>query len=45
MDRGEVRWFNDTRGYGFIEQEDGVEVYVHFSAISGMSAATSPPLM
>lgn len=33
MPRGKVKWFNDTTGYGFIEQESGADVYVHFSAI------------
>ena len=32
---GTVKWFNETKGYGFIAQEDGPDVYVHFSAIQG----------
>jgi CspA family cold shock protein len=43
MDRGEVRWFNDSRGYGFIERENGGEVYVHFSAIRGKGFRTLKP--
>ncbi|MFA0678331.1 cold-shock protein, partial [Vibrio sp. 10N.222.51.A6] len=30
-----VKWFNETKGFGFIEQENGPDVFAHFSAITG----------
>jgi CspA family cold shock protein len=35
MAEGTVKWFNDAKGFGFIEQEDGPDVFAHFSAIAG----------
>ena len=35
MAQGTVKWFNDQKGYGFITQEDGPDVFAHFSAIQG----------
>ena len=35
MANGTVKWFNEKKGYGFIEQEDGPDVFVHHSGITG----------
>ena len=36
MANGTVKWFNDHKGYGFIEQEDGSDVFVHHSGINAV---------
>lgn len=35
--KGTVKWFNDTKGFGFIEQQSGPDVFAHYSAISDSS--------
>ncbi len=40
MAQGTVKWFNDSKGYGFIEQENGEDIFVHHSQIEGMGFKT-----
>ncbi len=35
MEKGTVKWFNGSKGYGFITREEGEDVFVHFNAIEG----------
>ena len=40
MTEGIVKWFNENKGYGFIEQENGPDVFVHYSGIAGSGFRT-----
>ena len=40
MANGTVKWFSETKGYGFIEQEDGPDVFVHYTGIDGAGFKT-----
>jgi CspA family cold shock protein len=35
MPTGKVKWFNESKGYGFIQMDDGTDVFVHYSGIGG----------
>lgn len=35
MEQGKVKWFNNSKGFGFIEREEGDDVFVHYTSIGG----------
>ncbi|MCM8803890.1 MAG: cold shock domain-containing protein [Candidatus Omnitrophica bacterium] len=39
-ERGRVKWFNNKKGFGFIERENGEDVFVHYSSIAGQGYKT-----
>jgi len=40
MEKGTVKWFNGTKGYGFIKRSNGEDVFVHYNAIEGQGFRT-----
>lgn len=40
MSEGKVKWFNESKGFGFIEKSEGGDIFVHFSAIQGAGFKT-----
>jgi cold shock protein len=40
MTKGTVKWFNDSKGFGFISREDGDDIFVHHTSISGTGFKT-----
>lgn len=42
MEKGKIKWYNETKGYGFIEKEDGSDIFVHRSGLENTISNLDP---